>query len=204
MMMEEKTMGSNGKIALPKDAEGRKIPLDTKVLYSLSGEEHKVDEFTYSPSENIWRVALAKQSVHFYTCDMHLAPVVVLCADGKPVRVGDTVYCDDDPEPLTVNSFSVNECGPVGVKSAGGGYYTVPAGRLTHECPDSWEKLLDDLDNAAKGGDNAECLYMRRDGIEPQCPECRLCVDESDLECAYLAYVDIAARIRKLSGEGDA
>ena len=204
MTMGEKTMGSNGKIALPKDAEGRKIPLDTKVLYSLSGEEHKVDEFTYSPSENIWRVALAKQSVHFYTCDMHLAPVVVLCADGKPVRVGDTVYCDDDPEPLTVNSFSVNECGPVGVKSAGGGYYTVPAGRLTHECPDSWEKLLDDLDNAAKGGDNAECLYMRRDGIEPQCPECRLCVDESDLECAYLAYADIAARIRKLSGEDDA
>lgn len=98
MTTEEKAMGSNGKIALPKDAEGRKIPLDTKVLYSLSGEEHKVDEFTYSPSENIWRVALAKQSMHFYTCDMHLAPVVVLCADGKPVRVGDTVYCDDDPE----------------------------------------------------------------------------------------------------------
>ena len=34
-------------IELPLDAEGREIPLDTKVLYSLSGEEHKVDEFTY-------------------------------------------------------------------------------------------------------------------------------------------------------------
>ena len=190
-------------ITLPRDAEGREIPLDTKALYSLSGEEHKVDEFTYSPSENIWRVALAAQSVHFYTCDMHLAPVVVLCADGKPVCVGDTVYCDDDPEPLTVNDFVVNECGPVGVKSTGGGYYTVPAGRLTHECPDSWEKLLGDLDNASKGGDNAECLYMRRDGIELPCQECRLGVDESDLECAYLAYADIAARIRKLRGEGE-
>lgn len=200
-------MGSDGKITLPKDAEGRKIPLDTKVLYSLSGEEHKVDEFTYSPSENIWRVALAKQSMHFYTCDMHLAPVVVLCADGKPVRVGDTVYCDDDPEPLTVNGFVVNECGPVDVKSADGGYCTVPAGRLTHECPDSWEKLLDDLDNASKGGDNAECCYMRREGIETgaQCPGCRLYETEDDFtECSHLAYGDIAARIRKLRSKGDA
>ncbi len=170
-------MGSNGKIALPKDAEGREIPLDTKVLYSLSGEEHKVDEFTYSPSENIWRVALAKQFVHFYTCDMHLAPVVVLCADGKPVCVGDTVYCDGDLEPLTVKSFIVNECGPVDVKSAGGGYYTVPAGRLTHECPDSWEKLLEDLDRCIE----ADCISYGTSLV--------------------LEY--IAARIRKLRGEGE-
>ncbi len=199
-------MGSNGKIALPKDAEGREIPLDTKVLYSLSGEEHKVDEFTYSPSENIWRVALAKQFVHFYTCDMHLAPVVVLCADGKPVCVGDTVYCDGDLEPLTVKSFIVNECGPVDVKSAGGGYYTVPAGRLTHECPDSWEKLLEDLDNAAKGGDNAECCYARRESVEvgSQCYGCRLFKNDDDSpECSYLVFADIAARIRRLRGEGE-
>lgn len=194
-------MGSNGKIALPKDAEGRKIPMDTKVLYSLSGEEHKVDEFTYSPSENIWRVALAKQSVHFYTCDMYLAPVVVLCADGKPVRVGDTVYCDNDPEPLTVNSFSVNECGPVGVKSAGGGYYTVPAGRLTHECPDSWEKLLDDLKNVSKATNRslgATCCIWFNDGKE--CVDCPA-NEVNDETCGSQFVNDIAARIRKLRGE---
>ena len=136
-----------------------------------------MDEFTYSPSENIWRVALAKQFVHFYTCDMHLAPVVVLCADGKPVCVGDTVYCDGDLEPLTVKSFIVNECGPVDVKSAGGGYYTVPAGRLTHECPDSWEKLLEDLDRCIE----ADCISYGTSLV--------------------LEY--IAARIRKLRGEGE-
>ena len=197
-------MGSNVEITLPKDAEGRKIPLDTKVLYSLSGKEHKVDEFTYSPSENIWRVALAKQSMHFYTCDMHLAPVVVLCADGKPVCVGDTVYCDDSPDPLTVNSFTVSECDSVCVQTASDGYYTVPAGRLTHERPDNWEKLLEDLDNAAKGGDNAECLYMRREDIETgeQCSGCRLYnADDVFSDCSLLAYADIAARIRKLRGE---
>ena len=70
--------------------------------------------------------------------------------------------------------------------------------------PDSWEKLLEDLDNAAKGGDNAECLYMRRDGMEVQCPGCRLeDVESDDIACSYLAYADIAARIRKLRGEGE-
>lgn len=71
--------------------------------------------------------------------------------------------------------------------------------------PDSWEKLLDDLDNAAKGGDNAECCYMRRDCIEvgTQCQGCRLYEQGKDKfnECSYLAYADIAARIRKLRSE---
>lgn len=193
-------------ITLPRDAEGRKIPLDTKVLYSLSGEEHKVDEFTYSPSENIWRVAIAKQSMHFYTCDMHLAPVVVLCADGKPVRVGDTVYCDDDPEPLTVNGFVVSECGPVDVKSAGGGYCTVPAGRLTHECPDSWEKLEEDLDNAAGGASNSSyiipcCVWFNDGGRD--CTGCPA-FESPNASCNVQLVKNIAARIRRLRGEGNA
>lgn len=134
-------MGSNGKIALPKDAEGREIPLDTKVLYDKSGNKRKVQGLEYSPIGGRWKVTFLDSFADWYEKDVYLTP------------------------------------------------------------PDSWEKLLDDLDNAAKGGDNAECLYMRRDGIEPQYPECRLCVDESGLECAYLAYADIAARIRKLRGD---
>lgn len=35
-------------IELPKDAEGREIPLDTKVLYKEGGKRFKVDRFTYS------------------------------------------------------------------------------------------------------------------------------------------------------------
>ena len=73
--------------------------------------------------------------------------------------------------------------------------------------PDSWEKLLDDLDNAVKGGDNAECCYMRREDIEvgTQCPGCRLYEQGKDKfnECSYLAYADIAARIRRLMGEDE-
>lgn len=35
-------------ISLPKDAEGREIPLDTKVLYNEDGKCLKVNHFTYS------------------------------------------------------------------------------------------------------------------------------------------------------------
>jgi hypothetical protein len=35
-------------IPAPKDAEGRNVPLDTKVMYKANGEEFKVRWFTYS------------------------------------------------------------------------------------------------------------------------------------------------------------
>lgn len=187
-------------IVLPKDAEGREIPLDTTVLYSAGGKEYEIDTFTYSPSENIWRAAFVKGSVKLYTCDLYLTPVVVLCADGKPVDVGDTVYCDDSPEPLTVTSFIVNECGPVSVKSAGGGYYTVPAGRLTHERPDSWEKLEEDLGRGVTtlSSNDAVCDYFDRGSGYDRCKGCPAGKRSS---CTVAVLEDVAARIRKLRGE---
>lgn len=141
-------MGSNGKISLPKDADGREIPLDVEFLYRANGEPVKPYSFTFRLYDGFgWEMRLV----------------------GAPTNL---VY--------DINRF-----------------YLTP--------PDSWEKLLDDLDNAAKGGDNAECCYMRRDGIEvgTQCPGCRLYETEDDFtECSHLAYGDIADRIRKLRGEG--
>lgn len=132
-------------IELPRDAAGREIPLDTKVLYDGDGNAKEVQAFDYSPVESMWRVLLLGDFILFFTSDMHLTP------------------------------------------------------------PDSLEKLLEDLDNAAKGGDNAECCYMRREDIEvgEQCPGCSLYEQGEDKfdECSYLAYADIASRIRKLRGE---
>lgn len=129
-------------ITLPLDAEGKEIPLDTKVLYDGDGNAKEVQAFDYSPVESMWRVLLLGDFILFLTSDMHLTP------------------------------------------------------------PDSWDKLLDDLDNAVKGGDNAECLYSRRDGVAAgsQCYGCKLYhSDYGSLECEYLAYGDIAERIRKLA-----
>lgn len=131
-------------INLPSDAEGREIPLDTKVLYDSDGNAKEVQAFDYSPVESMWRVLLLGDFMLFLTYDMHLTP------------------------------------------------------------PDSWEKLLDDLDNAARGGDNAECCYMRREDIEvgEQCSGCRLYnADDVFSDCSLLACADIADRIRKLRSE---
>ena len=195
-------------VELPKDADGREIPLDTKVLYDGNGDKVDVSRYQFYPNvgSGYWNIKSVRNK-YYRVDEVYLTPVVVLCADGKPVCVGDTVYCDDSPDPLTVNSFTVSECDSVCVQTASDGYYTVPARRLTHERPDNWEKLLEDLDNAAKGGDNAECLYMRREDIEvgEQCSGCRLYnADDVFSDCSLLAYADIADRIRKLRGDDDA
>lgn len=143
-------MGSNWKITLPKDAEGREIPLDTKVLYDKEGNELCIKRIEFDPFDGSWRFAVRK-------CSPALA----------------NIYCN--PQDVHLEK---------------------PAP------PDSWEKLLDDLDHVSKGGEDAECLYARRDGITAPCSECKLeDVEGNDIKCPYLAYADIASRIRKLRGE---
>ena len=142
-------MGSNEKITLPKDAEGREIPLDTKEIFDDSGNEWRVEHVEYNPRDHGWRFLVSKDKYRGFLYARY-------------------VYLE---KPAT---------------------------------SDSWEKLLEDLDNAAKGGDNAECCYMRREGIETgaQCPGCRLYnTDDVFSDCSLLAYADIAARIRKLAAK---
>lgn len=55
-------------IELPKDAEGREIPLDTSVLYDKDGNEHEVDRYYYSvrqtTPERKWDVVMTDNLVH--------------------------------------------------------------------------------------------------------------------------------------------
>ena len=49
-------------IELPRDAEGREIPLDTALLYGkVSGIEYKVVCFNFSPSMRQWKVELRRR-----------------------------------------------------------------------------------------------------------------------------------------------
>ena len=45
-------------VELPKDAEGREIPLDTRRLYNKNGERKTVLWFEYSPTLKHWTVVL--------------------------------------------------------------------------------------------------------------------------------------------------
>ncbi len=62
-------------IELPKDAEGREIPLDTKVLFDKDGHPKDVSLFTYAPRSysSGWNVVLVGGFERFASA-MHLTP----------------------------------------------------------------------------------------------------------------------------------
>lgn len=61
-------------IELPKDAEGREIPLDTKVLYDNEGKRRRVDWYTFYPDEDKWDVIFVDSCVRFSTHNLSLTP----------------------------------------------------------------------------------------------------------------------------------
>lgn len=64
-------------IELPKDAEGREIPLDTEVLYDDGGKCFKVNRFTYSVVQTIpglkWGVVFM-DCLYDYCSSFYLTP----------------------------------------------------------------------------------------------------------------------------------
>lgn len=132
-------------ITLPRDAEGREIPLDTKVLYDKSGNKRKVQGLEYSPIGGRWKVTFLDSFADWYEKDVYLTP------------------------------------------------------------RDSWKKLLEDLDNAAEKASNnyinEPCCEWFNDGGRG-CTGCP--ADESpDDSCNVQLVKNIAARIRRLRGEGE-
>lgn len=59
---------------LPKDAEGREIPLDTKVLYDRDGFEVDVRTFAYFTHTGVWRVTYVNIITNHDPSDKYLTP----------------------------------------------------------------------------------------------------------------------------------
>ena len=132
-------------VELPKDAEGREIPLDTDALYDKNGERLAIYAWEYMPKlkHSKWRV--------------------LFLFDESGVK-----YYPDD-------------------------YYLTP--------PDSWEKLLDDLDRVVENKDSfysTACAYMNK-GVAT-CNDCRL-HGHNTSSCTDEMFKDVVSRIRKLRGE---
>ena len=125
-------------VELPKDADGREIPLDTDALYDKNGERLAIYAWEYMPKlkHSKWRV--------------------LFLFDESGVK-----YYPDD-------------------------YYLTP--------PDSWEKLLEDLDAAGNARHEETCAYFNRDKDAYCCTSCPAYKDD----CVLIAMRDIASRIRKL------
>ena len=129
-------------IELPKDAEGREIPLDTKVLYDRHGDVYEVACYVYAVrqtiSRHIWDAKMLDGTIR-YTTSLYLTP------------------------------------------------------------PDSWEKLEEDLGRGADALNYEACAYFGKSACD-----CSSCVADKGETCERVAMRDIADRIRKLRGEGDA
>lgn len=128
-------------IELPKDAEGREIPLDTEVLYSEDGRICKPVKWLFYPHrENAWtvRVEVSGSEITTFTELLFLTP------------------------------------------------------------PDSWEKLLEDLDRSAYAKSFGACVYFGQCAID-----CSSCTADKCIVCDQAVMRDIATRIRKLRGEGE-
>lgn len=61
-------------IELPKDAEGREIPLDTKRLYNADGVPVSIRAFRYNPNERFWRVESLDGLGTTNTTELRLTP----------------------------------------------------------------------------------------------------------------------------------
>ena len=125
-------------VELPKDAEGREIPLDVEFLYNANGESVKPYSFTFRRYDGF-------------------------CWEMRLVGASNLVY--------ETKSF-----------------YLTP--------PDSWEKLLDDLDSGADAFDYETCAYFRKSRYD-----CSSCIANESRSCDKVLMSDIASRIRKLRGE---
>lgn len=129
-------------IELPKDAEGREIPLDTKVLYDRHGDVYEVACYVYAVrqtiSRRIWDAKMLDGTIR-YTTSLYLTP------------------------------------------------------------PDNWEKLEEDLGRGADALNYEACAYFGKSACD-----CSSCVADKGETCERVAMRDIADRIRKLRGEGDA
>lgn len=146
----------NEMVDLPRDADGELIHIGD-VLYS-SGNECRVVSITVKADEACVGVhtdeGVFLPSVNpKYLSRKNPEPLEseVLDTDGVPIEVGDTVYCDDDPEQFIVDSFDSAGCIFVTLaKRPDGITYSIEPSRLSHEFHDSWERIADELEEAEK------------------------------------------------------
>lgn len=79
-------------VELPRDAEGREIPLDTECLYSHGGEKQDVLSFTYYRKKDRWEIETATRFINS-TC-LYLTPLDSWEKLEEDVNLGCRDYCE--------------------------------------------------------------------------------------------------------------
>ncbi|MEQ2637033.1 hypothetical protein [Paratractidigestivibacter faecalis] len=63
----------HGSIPAPRDAEGREIPLDTKVMYDSLGNEYEVLAWSYLPNSGGWSMSIPHSKTKYVPESLRLA-----------------------------------------------------------------------------------------------------------------------------------
>lgn len=98
-------------IELPKDAEGREIPLDTNMLYDCNGALRKVLSYTFNPSTGRWMIEIETQidSVYRFPEGYRLTP-----PDSWKKLEEDLSRAIDTPKPDNFDSMTCGYFNSVG------------------------------------------------------------------------------------------
>lgn len=90
-------------IELPKDAEGREIPLDTECLYTHDGEKQDVFSFTYYREKDRWEIETDMRIVN--SIYLYLTP-----PDSWKRLFEDLVRCADESDYEECAYFGKSAC----------------------------------------------------------------------------------------------
>ena len=178
----------DGKFA-PKvlDADGAEIRVGDVLYRKSDGHMVKVvevDEKTFTDADDYVRPGEG------YT---HRAPV--LAADGKPLREGETVWSVDTGASYTVKRIT-DELIPIKCIDTNGLPISLHPPQLTHERPDSWERLEEDAKKLT-------CDYFGHSADDGSCEECHAYTDstpQGGRGCRYAQMADLVRRAKALAG----
>lgn len=126
-------------------------------------------------------------------------------ADGREIPLDTVALYDDSGNVYSIRRFIYTNDFDLNDKWMNSWYvvtddYKTAKSELMHLTkPDSWEKLEEDLDRAAKAEAFRACRYAN-DKTRP-CNECRFLNKKGLRFCNGKALVEILDRIRKLRGE---
>lgn len=120
-------------------ADGEPLEVGQTVYDTMHGEELTVVGLNERPESG--HLVRCDNGI-FYTTERITHQRPVLDADGVPIKVGDTVWHANTGEELFVTAFVGNLMNVSNKK--GGGLQLFPS-QLTHQPPDSWERIESDL-----------------------------------------------------------
>ena len=177
------------------DADGVEIRVGDTVCGTRDMEPMRVVD-TDSRECGFKRIKCEKEGegFFFYCADELTHKLTILAADGKPLREGETVWDVESGIEYEVVGIHTDEDSPVRVMRTDGSHLAKAAkpSTLTHQRPDSWERLEEDASKEA-------CEYFAH---MPCGCETSEMLDETVEKCNAAKARDLVRRCKALAERG--